>query len=1159
MKRIRTRSQYVTGDDDISPVVATNDPEKILAHKEQEVEEVDTKESIRDREAAKAREKADKAKDKDAEGEASSRKGGKKASVKKTTTKKAAAPKAAGVKKPGTKKGGKRGPKKSKGRAKASALAPEDEEEPEVPAAEATAETTAETTAEQHEAQQALAQGEAAPAAGSTSDAQHPSEDVVVTRGNEEGPGHVDDQAAVRGPQHGSDSYGGTEILDPQGEIRQTEQQREDTPAVTSAPVRIGTVTSPVQEESVTAAPTTPLPSFDGKQAGEASGDTQHALAPQTSFTDAVTAAPTTSLPSFDGNQVGKASGDTQHALAPQTSFTGANDADITAGNSLGPSAEIPLPNTTEVKGSGSIASAQDTQTMANNANTLSSGGPPSGQPAFGYSSTVFPGAYTQPRRRSRKSSKDDEDDGSKRKKSGGDEKATGVSGRAQSADPCKEYPARLQDLERRNTDFKIAAEDPAVERGFMLDETLYQAIVSVTERVTENDKGVRFAYLPPVGVATLQFPGMSKPGQQAARPGCPMIFPYSTMDHNTGRGHHSLFVVNRKGDQDFEIYHYDSANLRGHRQDFQNHVTKLKDLLRDLGWARNTELSIPETAHPSTNRIRQISSWECGLHTIFNAWAIALGLEIATGPATPVRSSQTFQRDGVRMINLARESRMDSKTIEAFLKCYGFVAADASVPADRAFEKTIPFLTSHSLNAFIDRIRLANDLEAWKRNDSSIPDKDELENALRQNGRTNSEIEFDFQDSSEAILARYRAEFQDLQPEKQYTSALGPAATSSNQVQNQEPPNEADDDAYEPEPLLGSEVNIPGTDSQLPRVASPQADDQGVSMADGRSQIAEFINRHGTPEQRQRQREATIQEQTRRSGGSPSMAGGSPSAKVADGHPPSAPPPNTAVVGTDLASGPLASIQTHLAQDAQSRQAAAASTASPTTPPNTSVLLDVMSGDRVPTPEPRTARESEAVTTVLESSAQPDPLDREERATGPPAHDPNPLTEPEEPGLNTDDDLFGEDDDGEEEAMITTSPVKATATPARNPTGLALPPQTPSQPQQTFLPGLGPSPGSSGPQPAEPPRGIVRPRENDEVEGEAEKPKKLARFLKETETPEEPDEDLDEVLKGGDDDDDDDDDDDQQGKDEYAAMLRRQGVNIEGDNVEEEDIYGGD
>ncbi|KAF7195980.1 hypothetical protein HII31_02606 [Pseudocercospora fuligena] len=1111
MKRIRTRSQYVSGDDDISPVVATNDPEKILAHKEQEVEEVDTKESIRDREAAKAEGKAEK-EAKDAEEQSSRSKGRKKAATKKAATKKTAAPKAAGVKKSSTKKGGKRGPKKGKGKAAATARAAEDEEEPEVPAAE--------TAGGEHEVLEAIDQ-QAEPASGPTSTFQETAPDAAATSVEEGETGHVDDQTGITSePQQGSDSHGGVETSRPQGDSMQTEQYHEDIPAITPAPARISSVTSPVQEEPVTTASNTSVPSFDSNQAGEVSGD----------------------IP---------------HALAPQPSFTCDSDAQTTAVNNLAPSGGTAGPNTTEVEGSESIASAQATQTMANEATTLSSGGPPSGQPAFDYSATVFPGAYTQPRRRSEKSSKDDDDDdGSKRKKSGGDEIATGASGRVPSADPCKEYPARLQELERRSTHFKITAEDPVVEGVPMLDETLHQAVVSVAERVTENNKGVRFAYLPPVGIAALQFPGMSKPGQQTARPGRPLIFPYSTMD-NVGQGHHSLFVVDRREGQDFEIYHYDSAKRTGHRQDFQEHVGKFKDLLRDLGWARNTGLSIPETAHPSTNRIRQNSSWECGLHTVFNAWAIALGLEIASGPATTVRNFRTFQRDGVRMINLARETRMDSKTIEAFLKCYGFVAAGASVPADRAFEETIAILTSDDLNAFIDRIRLSNDLAAWQRNDPSIPDQDDLEKALRESGRTKSEIDFDFQDSSETILARYREEFQHLQPGEQDTSASGPAVTSSNQLQNQQPANEADDDAYEPELLPGPEVNAQDTDSQLPRVVSPQAEHQDVSpMTDGRNQIAEFINRHGTPEQRQLQREAATHEQARRSGGSPSTTVDPSAANVADGHPAS-PPPNTAVAGTALASDSLASIQTHLAQDAQSRQAAAASTSSPTTPPNTSVLLDVLSGNRISTPEPRSARESEAVTTILESVAQPDPLDREERATGPPAHDPNPLTEPEDPGLKIDDDLFGEDGDDDEEVTITTSLPKAQAS---GPTVLALPPQTPREPQQTFLPGLRPSQGSPALPPASPPRGTVRPREDDEDEVEVEKPKKLARFLKETETHEERDEDLDEILRGGDDDDDEDDNGDQQGNDEYAEMLRRQGVNIDGEGEDgdgEEDIYG--
>ncbi|EME80446.1 uncharacterized protein MYCFIDRAFT_198674 [Pseudocercospora fijiensis CIRAD86] len=1117
---VRTRSRYVAGDDDLSPVVATQDPEKILAHKEQEVEEVDTKESIRDRAAAKAEEKAAKAEKKDAENQASSSKGGKKATRKKAPAKKAAAPKAAGVKKSSTKKGAKGRAKNGKGKAKATALAAGDPEEPAGPAAD---------TAESAGVPAAIAQDAAEPGSGSTSAVRPPAQDGAGTSLIEGDAGHAGNQAVAAAPE--------TEVSGLQGTSAQTEQKHEDTPAITPTPARIASASPPAQREPVAAAPITPLPRVDSNQAREALGDIPHTIPHQNSFTG-------------------------ENAAAAHT----------TAANSEAPSGELPLSNATEVEPSRSISSAQEKQTMANDANTLSSGASPSGQPAFGYSATVFPGAYTQSRRRSRKSSKDDGDDAPKRKKSGGDGNDTGSSGQMPSGsvdDPCKDYPSRLQELVRRRTNFKTTAEDPVVEGQFLLDETLQQAIVSVAEAVTEKNEAVRFAYLPPAGIVALSFPGMPKPGQQTARPGRPVLFPFSTMDNASGRGHHSLFVLDRGENQDFEIYHYDSAKRTGHTQDFQEHVTKFKDLLRDLGWARHTNFSIPETAHPRTNQIRQNSAWECGLHTVFNAWAIALGLEIASGPATVLRNYKNFQRDGVQMINLTRESKMDSKTIEAFLKCYGFVAPTASVPADRAFEKTIPILRNHDLNVFIDRLRLDNDLDEWRVNDASIPNRAKLEEALRDSGRSPSEVEFDIQDSSETLLARYRAIVYSRTQDTQERSAPGPASTSDNQPQNGGFTNKDDGDNYEPEPLDGSDANIQGANPQLPPTVGPQAEDQDVSaMADGRSQIAEFINRHGTPEQRQRQREATHQDQTRRFGGSASMVGGSSAADISN-VPSLSHPPNTAVVGADLSSpvpnthlnsDPLTSIQMHLAQDAHSREAAAAATTTPTTPPNTSALVDVMSGNRIPTPEPRSAREAEAVTTILESVAQPDPLDREERAAGPPALDPNPLTEPEDPGLRTDDDLFGEDGDDDEEITITTSPVAATAPAARSPTGLALPPTTPRGSPQTFLPGLRPPQGSSGQRtgeapPASPPRGTVRPREDDENEPGAEKPNKLARFLKETETHEEPHDELDDILRGGYDDDEED---NEQGNNEYAEMLRRQGVNVaEEDGDGEEDIYG--
>ncbi|KAK5114032.1 hypothetical protein LTR85_010338 [Meristemomyces frigidus] len=161
-------------------------------------------------------------------------------------------------------------------------------------------------------------------------------------------------------------------------------------------------------------------------------------------------------------------------------------------------------------------------------------------------------------------------------------------------------------------------------------------------------------------------------------------------------------------------------------------------------GWNRGGTVSnedvIPEPCVPDANAPRQNLPWDCGIHTILNGWVAALGLQYpARGPTRPNRiasnSYADFNTRAIEIIQLAVLGHMDSATIEAFLKCFGFIAPDSVVPPDRVFNTTMPFARVDDYTMHVARVRLVEDLTRIRQN--GTPELPPLDTLLETIGRS--------------------------------------------------------------------------------------------------------------------------------------------------------------------------------------------------------------------------------------------------------------------------------------------------------------------------------------------------------------------------------------------------------------------------------------
>ncbi|KAK6008011.1 hypothetical protein QM012_004825 [Aureobasidium pullulans] len=173
------------------------------------------------------------------------------------------------------------------------------------------------------------------------------------------------------------------------------------------------------------------------------------------------------------------------------------------------------------------------------------------------------------------------------------------------------------------------------------------------------------------------------------------LFLPYNTNDTT---GIHWLLVHAKYVDNKPEVHIYDTLSMaKGTEGPIKRSVlnTGLYDVDTDVA---NDLRKINLTHHTVA---RQPSGWECGYLTVLNAWCLALGME--PGAKSHYATSANRIQELINMINLSMAGFMDSATIQAYMRCVGFVDVDHNtVASDRHFTRSVPFLVKESLNKYI-------------------------------------------------------------------------------------------------------------------------------------------------------------------------------------------------------------------------------------------------------------------------------------------------------------------------------------------------------------------------------------------------------------------------------------------------------------------------
>ncbi|UPX19089.1 uncharacterized protein EKO05_0009363 [Ascochyta rabiei] len=176
-----------------------------------------------------------------------------------------------------------------------------------------------------------------------------------------------------------------------------------------------------------------------------------------------------------------------------------------------------------------------------------------------------------------------------------------------------------------------------------------------------------------------------------------------SDIDWSQGnKSHHFLAVVqeesrtatlNNPATRQFCIYTLDSAPRRFREDVVQQLFHKtIRDTATNLGWTRqrNEDGAVRfRQQHSQVGVFPQLGGgWQCGLHTILNAWILALGLMPRSEHLVP---GADFYNEFWVLVRAAVAGLLDWKTLVAWLFCNNLVTSRslASVPDDRRFETT--------------------------------------------------------------------------------------------------------------------------------------------------------------------------------------------------------------------------------------------------------------------------------------------------------------------------------------------------------------------------------------------------------------------------------------------------------------------------------------
>ena len=150
--------------------------------------------------------------------------------------------------------------------------------------------------------------------------------------------------------------------------------------------------------------------------------------------------------------------------------------------------------------------------------------------------------------------------------------------------------------------------------------------------------------------------------------------------------GHLVLAVATKDGSKPITIQIWDSCPGRVARAEIEEAA---RGVVRYSGWMgmslnsrvwdRKPPPVFRRTAFEKTPR--QGNGNFCGLYTVLNAWANMLGIQIRRQGELKLPEGETlenFQRMATNIINLALAGHMDSRTIQAFLKVYGYSAGQS-------------------------------------------------------------------------------------------------------------------------------------------------------------------------------------------------------------------------------------------------------------------------------------------------------------------------------------------------------------------------------------------------------------------------------------------------------------------------------------------------
>ncbi|KAF2728299.1 hypothetical protein EJ04DRAFT_591893 [Polyplosphaeria fusca] len=152
----------------------------------------------------------------------------------------------------------------------------------------------------------------------------------------------------------------------------------------------------------------------------------------------------------------------------------------------------------------------------------------------------------------------------------------------------------------------------------------------------------------------------------------------------------------------EFRVYFLDSA--AHHYADVRDFLySKIRHLATNLTWSthRNSDNHVRFSDSFWTVTVpRQTKQYACGLHTIVNAWILALGLMPET--KAPFDEEKTYL-DLRYQIKSALAGLVDWSTVYAYLRCKRLVRRDARVPAERRFKRA---------NMQVDAFKLQDEIE---------------------------------------------------------------------------------------------------------------------------------------------------------------------------------------------------------------------------------------------------------------------------------------------------------------------------------------------------------------------------------------------------------------------------------------------------------------